>query len=73
MRLWNLRLIDPLIQPCDFARRRRRLLDVMRPGSIAIVPGAIEQRRNRDINFLFVKTVISTISPVFVNLMRCWC
>ena len=53
MRLWNLRLIDPLIQPGDFARRRRRLLDVMRPGSIAIVPGAIEQRRNRDINFPF--------------------
>ena len=53
MRQWNLRLIDPLIQSSEFARRRRRLLDGMRPGSIAIVPGAIEQRRNRDINFPF--------------------
>ena len=72
MRQWNLRLIDPLIQSSEFARRRRRLLDGMRPGSIAIVPGAVEQRRNRDIT-LFVKTAISTISPVFVSRMRCWC
>ena len=53
MRPWNRRLTDRLIQPSDFAHRRRRLLDGMRPGSIALVPGAIEQRRNRDINFPF--------------------
>ena len=53
MRPWNLRLTDRLIQPSDFAHRRRRLLDGMRPGSIALVPGGIEQRRNRDINFPF--------------------
>ena len=53
MLLWNLRLTDRLMQPSDFAHRRRRLLDGMRPGSIALVPGAIEQRRNRDINFPF--------------------
>ena len=45
MRPWNRRLTDRLIQPSDFAHRRRRLLDGMRPGSIALVPGAIEQRR----------------------------
>ena len=53
MRLWNLRLTDPFIHPSDFADRRRRLLNGMRPGSIALVPGAVEQRRNRDVHYPF--------------------
>ncbi len=46
-------MIDELLRKDDFARRRRKLLNDMRPGSIAIVPGALEQRRNSDIYFPF--------------------
>ena len=37
----------------EFAQRRRRLMDAMEPGAIALVPGAAMQRRNRDIDFAF--------------------
>ena len=37
----------------EFAQRRCRLLEAMEPGSIALVPGAAMQRRNRDIDFAF--------------------
>lgn len=53
MRRRNRRLTDRLLQNSDFAYRRRLLLDGMRPGSIALVPAAAEQRRNRDVYFPF--------------------
>jgi len=37
----------------EFDRRRKRLLEQMTPGSVAIIPGATEQRRNKDIDFPF--------------------
>ena len=37
----------------DFARRRRLLLNHMHPGSIAVIPGAAQQRRSNDICFPF--------------------
>ena len=37
----------------EFAQRRRQLMDAMELGSIALVPGAVMQRRNRDINYAF--------------------
>ena len=37
----------------DFARRRRLLLNHMHPGSIAVIPGAAQQRRSNDIFFPF--------------------
>lgn len=37
----------------DFARRRRLLLNHMHPGSIAVIPGAVQQRRSNDICFPF--------------------
>lgn len=46
-------MIETGLQISDFVQRRRRLLDAMRPGSIAIIPGAREQQRNRDINYPF--------------------
>ena len=53
MLLRNLRLIEGLLTLRDFAARRQQLLDRMHPGSIALVPGATQQRRNRDIYFPF--------------------
>ena len=37
----------------DFARRRRLLLNHMHPGTIAVIPGAAQQRRSNDICFPF--------------------
>jgi Xaa-Pro aminopeptidase len=37
----------------EFAQRRRQLMEAMEPGSIALVPGAVKQRRNRDIDYAF--------------------
>ena len=37
----------------EYARRRRRLMNEMEPGSIAVIPGASQQRRNRDIFYPF--------------------
>ncbi|MEM7001928.1 MAG: Xaa-Pro aminopeptidase [Pseudomonadota bacterium] len=39
--------------PTEHKKRRDRLMGMMSPGSIAIIPGAVEQRRNRDIQYLF--------------------
>ena len=41
------------IDQAEFAQRRRQLMDAMEPGSIALVPGATTQRRNRDIDHAF--------------------
>lgn len=35
------------------ARRREELLQLLEPGSIAIIPGAHERRRNRDVHYPF--------------------
>lgn len=37
----------------EYQRRRRSLMNEMEPGSIALVPGASMQRRNRDVDFAF--------------------
>lgn len=37
----------------EYRQRRRTLMAAMEPGSIALVPGARMQRRNRDIDFAF--------------------
>ncbi|MEM7080761.1 MAG: aminopeptidase P N-terminal domain-containing protein [Pseudomonadota bacterium] len=37
----------------EFKQRRQRMLGMMSPGSIAIIPGAGLQRRNRDIQYQF--------------------
>ena len=49
---WSLRLTKAVL-PDDFARRRRQLLNHMQPGSIAVIPGAVQHRRNNDIFFPF--------------------
>ena len=41
------------ISSSEYARRRRRLMNEMEPGSIAVIPGAVAQRRNRDIFYPF--------------------
>ena len=42
-----------MIQRKEFARRRRQLMDMMTPNSIAIVPAARERIRNRDVEYPF--------------------
>ncbi len=37
----------------EFARRRKNLMAQLEPGSIAIVPAAREQTRNRDVDYPF--------------------
>ena len=37
----------------EHKKRRQRLMAMMTPGSIAIVPGATAKRRNRDVQYLF--------------------
>lgn len=37
----------------EFARRRQQLMDAMVPGSIAILPAAVEVTRNRDVEYPF--------------------
>lgn len=37
----------------EFSRRRQRLMEMMEPNSIAILPGAVEKTRNRDVEFPF--------------------
>lgn len=37
----------------EFARRRRHLMDLMGPDSIAVLPNALELTRNRDVHFPF--------------------
>ena len=37
----------------EHKRRRDQLMSMMAPGSIAIIPGAKPQRRNRDVQYLF--------------------
>jgi Xaa-Pro aminopeptidase len=41
------------ISSSEYARRRRRLMNEMEPGSIAVIPAATLQRRNRDIFYPF--------------------
>ncbi len=41
------------ISSSEYALRRRRLMNEMEPGSIAVIPGATLQRRNRDIFYPF--------------------
>ncbi len=41
------------ISKAEFARRRQRLMALMEPNSIAIVPSASEQRRSRDTEYPF--------------------
>lgn len=42
-----------MIQRKEFARRRRQLMDMMAPNSIAIIPAARERIRNRDVEYAF--------------------
>lgn len=37
----------------EYQARRRQLMNAMEPGSIALIPGASMQRRNRDIDYTF--------------------
>ena len=37
----------------EFSKRRQQLMAMMSPGSVAVIPGAKQQRRNRDIQYLF--------------------
>ncbi len=37
----------------EYQKRRDRLMSMMSPGSIALIPGAKEKRRNRDIHYPF--------------------
>ena len=41
------------IPQAEFKRRRARLMQMMTPGSIAVIPGAAQQRRNRDVTYPF--------------------
>jgi Xaa-Pro aminopeptidase len=42
-----------VIKKAEFARRRRRLMDLMGPNSIAILPSAKELVRSRDTHYPF--------------------
>ena len=46
-------MIQPSLHTGDFDQRRRQLLAAMQPGAIAVIPGAREQRRNRDVYYPF--------------------
>ena len=37
----------------EYVRRRERLMELMGPGTVAVIPGAQRQRRNRDTEFPF--------------------
>ena len=37
----------------EYQARRRQLMNAMETGSIALIPGASMQRRNRDIDYAF--------------------
>ena len=37
----------------EYQARRRQLMNAMEPGSVALIPGASMQRRNRDIDYAF--------------------
>jgi Xaa-Pro aminopeptidase len=41
------------IAASEYKRRRQRLMNLMAAGSIAVIPGAAQQFRNRDTEFLF--------------------
>jgi Xaa-Pro aminopeptidase len=41
------------ISTADYKKRRARLMSMMSPGSVALIPGASPARRNRDIQYLF--------------------
>ncbi len=42
-----------MIETREFTRRRKHLMQDMGPDSIAILPTAVEQTRNRDVNYVF--------------------
>ncbi|MEX0943010.1 MAG: aminopeptidase P N-terminal domain-containing protein [Pseudomonadales bacterium] len=44
---------SPRISMKEFARRRRELMALMEPGSIAIVPGSTRANRNSDVEYQF--------------------
>lgn len=41
------------VPPTEFKKRRRALMNLMPQGAIAVIPGADEQRRNRDVFYPF--------------------
>jgi len=41
------------VSAAEFKKRRHRLMGMMSKGAIAVIPGAAEQRRNRDIHYPF--------------------
>ena len=41
------------MNPSEFKRRRRQLMGMMGPGSVAILPTANQAVRNRDVHFPF--------------------
>jgi Xaa-Pro aminopeptidase len=41
------------VTTAEYKKRRNTLMGMMAPGSIAVIPGATQQRRNRDIQYLF--------------------
>ncbi len=43
----------PKLAKKEFAERRRALMDMMEPNSIAILPAAPERKRNRDVEYLY--------------------
>jgi len=43
----------PVIEPDEFAARRRRLMDAIGEDAVAIIPSATEQTRNRDVHYPF--------------------
>ena len=49
------------IGKAEFARRRKNLMALMEPNSIAIIPSAREQLRSRDTGILSARTAISII------------
>lgn len=41
------------ISQSEYKRRRQRLMGLMAPGSVAVIPGATQQFRNRDTEYVF--------------------
>jgi len=60
------------ISKTEFARRRKNLMSLMEPNSIAIVPSAKEQQRSRDTEYPFRQYSDFIICQVLTSPNPCW-
>ena len=61
------------ISKTEFARRRKNLMALMDPNSIAIIPSAREQVRSRDTEYPFRQDSDFYYLSGLPSRRRCWC